>query len=350
MAGLAAESAEAARPSPTSAGASPPRAALANHPRIKVTGIEAALGTTYTADTLRKLQAALPGVDLVWMMGADNLATFHRWRDWREIAASVPIAVFNRPGQALRALASPAARTLARARIRERDAAGSGRNPAAGLGFPAVAARSPLSSTELRATRESPPVRLESFTATRLIFERGRRSRRRQREGIKPLTTALRSEGRFHVLLVSRPPAVSCTGGRPEGGPHEPRRGQGRGPRLHRHHRQDRPSPTTWSSRPAVRTGTSAAIADRLVDDLKEAGGRDIRVEGLPHRRLGAGRCRRRDRPHLPPGSPHLLQPREDVARRPSGGAGGPPGLTGGSVRTTALAGSVRRAPDWQRR
>ena len=76
--------------------------ALANHPRIKVTGIEASLGTTYTADTLRKLQERLPGVRLVWMMGADNLASFHRWRDWQGIAADVPIAVFNRPGLALR--------------------------------------------------------------------------------------------------------------------------------------------------------------------------------------------------------------------------------------------------------
>ena len=31
-------------------------------------------------------------------MGADNLAQFHRWRDWRKIAALVPIAVVARPG------------------------------------------------------------------------------------------------------------------------------------------------------------------------------------------------------------------------------------------------------------
>jgi nicotinate-nucleotide adenylyltransferase len=127
--------------------------ALANHPRIKVTGIEAALGTTYTADTLRKLKQRLPEVRLVWMMGADNLASFHRWRDWQGIAADVPIAVFNRPGQALRALSSPAARTLARTRIRERDAhrIGGIRPPAwVFLSSPHV----PLSSTELRARRE----------------------------------------------------------------------------------------------------------------------------------------------------------------------------------------------------
>ncbi|HET7716247.1 MAG TPA: nicotinate-nucleotide adenylyltransferase [Bauldia sp.] len=126
---------------------------LANHPRIKVTGVEAALGTTYTADTLRKLEERLPGVRLVWMMGADNLASFHKWRDWQEIAADIPIAVFNRPGLALRALASPAARTLARMRLPERAAGAIGqtRPPAwVFLSSPHV----PLSSTEIRSKRE----------------------------------------------------------------------------------------------------------------------------------------------------------------------------------------------------
>jgi nicotinate-nucleotide adenylyltransferase len=126
---------------------------LANHPRIRVSGVEAALGASYTADTLRKLRQRLPGVGLVWMMGADNLASFHHWRDWQGIAADVPIAVFNRPGEALRALASPAARTLARARIRERDAHRIGGNPPPAwvfLSSPHV----PLSSTNLRAGRE----------------------------------------------------------------------------------------------------------------------------------------------------------------------------------------------------
>ncbi len=96
--------------------------AVARHPRIRVTGIEADLGTTYTAHTLARLLPRLPGVDLVWMMGADNLASFHRWRGWQRIAASVPIAVFNRPGDAIRALASPAAGALSRFRLDVNDA------------------------------------------------------------------------------------------------------------------------------------------------------------------------------------------------------------------------------------
>jgi nicotinate-nucleotide adenylyltransferase len=127
--------------------------AVAGDPRIRVTGIEATLGTSYTAETLRKLLPRLPGVSLVWMMGADNLAQFHRWKDWQAIAASVPIAIFNRPGLALKALAGPAARTLARWRLPEQAASSlAGTSPPAWtfLSRPHI----PLSSTELRASRK----------------------------------------------------------------------------------------------------------------------------------------------------------------------------------------------------
>ena len=124
--------------------------ALANHPRIKVTGVEAALGSTYTADTVARLKARLPGVRLVWMMGADNLASFHRWRDWEGIAADVPIAVFNRPNLALKALSSPAARALAAARLRERDAGRLAETPPPAWVF-LSAPHVPLSSSALRA-------------------------------------------------------------------------------------------------------------------------------------------------------------------------------------------------------
>jgi nicotinate-nucleotide adenylyltransferase len=65
---------------------------------IRVTGIERELGTRYTVDTLRALLRRYPRHDFIWLMGADNLAQFHRWREWREIAKLVPIAVVTRPG------------------------------------------------------------------------------------------------------------------------------------------------------------------------------------------------------------------------------------------------------------
>jgi nicotinate-nucleotide adenylyltransferase len=65
---------------------------------IRVTAIEREFGTRFTLDTLRALRRRFPNRDFVWLMGADNLAQFHRWRDWRKIAALVPIAVIARPG------------------------------------------------------------------------------------------------------------------------------------------------------------------------------------------------------------------------------------------------------------
>lgn len=98
---------------------------LATDPAMKVTGFEAGLGSpyTYTYATVRFLTQRYPGVHFVWVMGADNLASFHRWQHWRDIARLVPIAIVDRPGWRLKALASPAAGLLARDRIPESAAA-----------------------------------------------------------------------------------------------------------------------------------------------------------------------------------------------------------------------------------
>lgn len=91
--------------------------ALARHPGIAVTDVEARLGTRHTAETLRALRARHPGVRFVWLMGADNLLQFHLWHDWREIAAHHPIGVVARPGLRVAARLSPAARALRRHRL-----------------------------------------------------------------------------------------------------------------------------------------------------------------------------------------------------------------------------------------
>ncbi len=97
--------------------------AFAPRPAIKITGFEAELGSPYTYATIRFVTRHLPRVRFVWVMGADNMATFHLWQHWRDIARLVPIAVVDRPGWHLRALASPAARALARCRLPEARAA-----------------------------------------------------------------------------------------------------------------------------------------------------------------------------------------------------------------------------------
>ena len=85
---------------------------LARDPRIVVSGIERDLGTRYTMDTLKALTARFADVNFVWLMGADNMLQFPKWRNWREIAGTVPIAVYPRPGYTLKARLSPAATML----------------------------------------------------------------------------------------------------------------------------------------------------------------------------------------------------------------------------------------------
>ena len=129
------------------------RAALARrvaaHPRIIVTMVEAEAGLVYTVDTIAFLKARAHGVNFLWIMGADNLATFHRWQGWRDIAAMLPIAVFDRPGATLRTAGSRAAQALARFRVDESAGRNLPRNspPCWAL---LHGQRSTLSSTELR--------------------------------------------------------------------------------------------------------------------------------------------------------------------------------------------------------
>jgi len=126
--------------------------ALARHPRINVTGFEAEIGSHYTYQTLSYLRRHCPGVRFVWIMGADNLRSFHRWQKWREIAEMLPIAVIDRLGPSLYATASAAGQALARARIPEAAARSlPGRRPPAWVYLHGL--KSPLSSTALRAKR-----------------------------------------------------------------------------------------------------------------------------------------------------------------------------------------------------
>ena len=123
---------------------------LANNPRIIVTGVEAEMRTRYTYDTVRTLTARCPGVHFVWIMGADNLRSFHRWQKWRAIADLLPIAVVDRVGPSLYATAGRAAQALGRFRIPERDAKSlPRRKPPAWVFLHGL--KSPLSSTALRA-------------------------------------------------------------------------------------------------------------------------------------------------------------------------------------------------------
>lgn len=128
---------------------------LMNHPRIEVTGFEAAHGFRYSYDTLSYLKRALPGTRFVWIMGADNLVRFHEWERWRDIAAMMPMAVYVRPGSALRATFSKAAVALRECRIPEAEAETiAERDPPAWVYLHGMTSRQ--SSTAIRARRKTP--------------------------------------------------------------------------------------------------------------------------------------------------------------------------------------------------
>ncbi len=122
---------------------------IAEDPRIKVTAFEASYHVRYTADTLALVKRRNPGTDFVWVMGADNLAGFHHWQRWHQIALTFPIAVIDRPGSTLSFLSSVMAKTFDYARVDEGDAPRLARMQAPAWTF-IHGPRSSLSSTALR--------------------------------------------------------------------------------------------------------------------------------------------------------------------------------------------------------
>lgn len=122
---------------------------MADDPRIDISCLESVIGTRYTVDTISYLRRRASGLRFVWIMGADNLAQFHRWQNWRRIASEMPIAVIDRPPQSFRALAAPAAQALARYRLPENRAARLADQPAPAWVF-LTGMKLNLSSTGLR--------------------------------------------------------------------------------------------------------------------------------------------------------------------------------------------------------
>jgi nicotinate-nucleotide adenylyltransferase len=129
-------------------------AKVARHPRIRVTDIEARLGTRYTADTLRRLVQFHRDCHFVWLMGADNLAQIAEWKDWEQIFHLLPIAVFDRPSYTYRALAARAARRFQAFRRPEQAAASLATTPAPAWTF-MHHRLNPISATEIRAKRRA---------------------------------------------------------------------------------------------------------------------------------------------------------------------------------------------------
>lgn len=123
--------------------------AIMQHPRVYISDVEVQIGARYTAHTLAVLRAERPDVHFVWLMGADNMAQFHLWQDWRQIMETVPVGILARPGARLAARASVAARIYENARVPQDQARILGRLQAPAWCFanvPMIA----MSSTRLR--------------------------------------------------------------------------------------------------------------------------------------------------------------------------------------------------------
>ncbi|MGR3838973.1 MAG: nicotinate-nucleotide adenylyltransferase [Cognatishimia sp.] len=120
------------------------------HPKVHISDFEARAGTRYTAETLAALQARYPGVRFVWLMGADNLAQFHLWKDWQAIMEAFPVGVLARPGDRIAARTAKAANVFAHAKIPGRQSRRLAQSEAPAWCFVNVPMRD-ISSTELRA-------------------------------------------------------------------------------------------------------------------------------------------------------------------------------------------------------
>ncbi len=126
---------------------------LTQHPRIDVSGLEATIRTRYTYDTVRYLTSRFPRVHFVWIMGADNLRSFHRWQKWRGIARLIPMVIIDRLGPSLYAPSGVAGQALWKYRLPESKAARLPfHKPPAWIFLHGL--KSPLSSTALRALRQ----------------------------------------------------------------------------------------------------------------------------------------------------------------------------------------------------
>lgn len=123
--------------------------AIAAEPRIYVTDLEEKMAVRYTVDTVTRITSLLPDTQFVWLMGADNLAEFSQWKDWKKIAQTVVFAIFDRPGYSTAVETSDAAAYFRDKKIPSAEAAG-----LCSLKPPAWTfirdTKNPLSSTDIR--------------------------------------------------------------------------------------------------------------------------------------------------------------------------------------------------------
>lgn len=84
---------------------------------IKVLSIEKKIDSKYSYQTINFLQNYYTNIKFFWLMGADNLISFHHWQKWRQIFNNISVVVFKRHGYNIKALKSVTSKTFSRFRI-----------------------------------------------------------------------------------------------------------------------------------------------------------------------------------------------------------------------------------------
>jgi nicotinate-nucleotide adenylyltransferase len=90
--------------------------------RMEINHIERKMNIQYSIQMIKALKVRSPNTKFIFLMGADNLSQFNKWKSWKEITLLVPIAVIARPGYGLKSQLSPTARYLSDHRVPEHKA------------------------------------------------------------------------------------------------------------------------------------------------------------------------------------------------------------------------------------
>lgn len=90
--------------------------AIQDNDHLRVSNIEFGLPKpSYTVDTLTYLKEQHPEKDFILIMGGDNLATLHKWKNYEVLLRDYKIYVYNRPSYDLGELADHPNVTIAEA-------------------------------------------------------------------------------------------------------------------------------------------------------------------------------------------------------------------------------------------
>ena len=79
---------------------------------IKIQFLEKKIKSNKTIDLIKFVKKINSSTKIYFIMGADNLINFHKWKRWKEILSLCKILVFDRQGYKSKSLKSKAARYM----------------------------------------------------------------------------------------------------------------------------------------------------------------------------------------------------------------------------------------------